>query len=427
MSVSIPTRQRYGRRPGCGLTGLLAAVWLTLASPHAAATAAEPDAAVAALLTTLEAEGAAQGVQPATIKNALDGFERDAEVVAASSAQPEHERTVGDYLGLLVSQSRIENGTARLAEHAALLDRIKARFGVEPAVLIAVWGIESRYGEAPGTRSVIRSLATLALEDARRGAFWRGELVQALKIVQAGDIGAAAMIGSWAGAMGHTQFMPSTYNRHAVDFDGDGRRDIWASAPDALASAANYLAHSGWQAGERWGIEVTLPKGFDFWTLGSGTTRPATFWREQGIVPAAAFAHWPAFRSDLRLLLPAGANGPAFLVGRNFTAILRYNPAVSYALAVGHLADRVAGEPPFAAAWPAEKALSRAEREELQRRLAERGLLATGGVDGVIGSLTRTAIRSYQKDAGLAADGHPTLDLLQRLRPTDGGGTVVPQ
>ena len=214
--------------------------------------------------------------------------------------------------------------------------------------------------------------------------------------------------------MGHTQFMPSTFNRLAVDHDGDGRRDIWGTIPDALASTANYLAQHGWQRGEPWGYEVRLPAGFDLALSGATTGRPLQFWRDRGVLRADGGA-LSDVKIDLRLLLPAGAAGPAFLVTRNFNAILRYNPAVSYALAVAHLADRIAGAGPIVAAWPQERPLGRAEREELQRLLASRGL-DTGGVDGMIGSLTRAAIRSYQKAGGLPEDGHPGLSLLERLR-----------
>ena len=201
---------------------------------------------------------------------------------------------------------------------------------------------------------------------------------------------------------------------HVPGLCGDGRRDIWGSSADALASAANYLAHSGWQRGEPWGFEVTLPAGFDLALSAPGITRPLAFWRERGVIRAGASA-WPASRADYRVLLPAGANGPVFLVSRNFTAVLRYNPAVSYALAVAHLGDRLAGHGPIAASWPPEAALSRGDRQEIQQRLAGKGL-DTGGVDGIIGSLTRGAIRSYQKAQGMPEDGYPSLGLLDRLR-----------
>jgi membrane-bound lytic murein transglycosylase B len=215
--------------------------------------------------------------------------------------------------------------------------------------------------------------------------------------------------------MGHTQFMPSTYKRHAVDFDGDGRRDIWTSPADALASAASYLAAAGWMRGESWGFEVGLPAGFDFAYAAPGFYRPPLFWRSIGLSRRSGEG-WPATRASLRLLLPAGARGPAFLVSRNFAAILAYNNAIAYALAVGHLADRLAGAPGIATSWPAgETALAPSEREELQQHLLAQGH-DTGGIDGLIGHLTRAAIRSYQKSRGLPEDGHPNLDLLQRLR-----------
>jgi membrane-bound lytic murein transglycosylase B len=366
------------------------------------------------LIAQLEAEAPKAGVKRETVRKVLAGLDREPEVLGLAGAQTEHERTVGQYVGMLVTPERIELGRARVTENAALLAGIEKRFGVDRHTLVALWGIESRYGTAQGTRPVIRALATLAMEEPRRPQFWRSELLQALRIVERGDIPAERMLGSWAGAMGHTQFMPSTFNRFAVDHDGDGRRDIWGSAADGLASAANYLAHSGWQRDETWGFEVALPAGFDLALSDPQTRRPLAFWRERGVVAAGQGA-WPGSNIEHRLLLPAGANGPAFLVNRNFGALLRYNPAVSYGLAVAHLGDRLAGRGVLVAAWPDGPALSRADRQELQRLLAERGL-ETGGVDGIIGSLTRTAIRAYQKASSLAVDGHPSLELLERLR-----------
>ncbi len=366
------------------------------------------------LIALLDAEAPKAGVSPAIVRKVLAGFEREPEVVGLAASQTEHERTVGQYLTLLVTPERIELGRGKLAEMAGVLDKVESRFGVDRHVLVALWGIESRFGTAQGTRPVIRALATLAIDDPRRPQFWRAELLQALKIIERGDIAPEQMLGSWAGAMGHTQFMPSTFNRFAFDFDGDGRRDIWGSAADGLASAANYIAHSGWQRGETWGVEVVLPDGFDFALSDPRTMKPLEFWRERG-VSAAGGAAWPASKLEHRLLLPAGAKGPAFLVNRNFTAVLRYNPAVSYALAVAHLGDRIAGRAAIHTAWPSTPAMARADRQELQQRLTDRGM-ETGGVDGIIGSLTRTAIRAYQKAIGQAEDGHPSLDLLERLR-----------
>ncbi len=369
---------------------------------------------IEALMAALEVEGAKAGVQPATIRRVLAGHEREPEVAGLAGAQTEHERTVGDYLALLVTPERIELGRQRLAEHAATLAAVEARFGVDRHTLTALWGVETRYGASLGTRQVIRSLTTLALEEPRRPQFWRAELLQALRIVERGDIAAETMRGSWAGAIGHTQFMPSTFNRFAIDFDGDGRRDLMGSIPDGLASAANYLAHSGWQRGETWGFEVTVPYGFDFALAAPAMLRPLGFWREQGVARDGG-RQMPASSLEHRLLLPAGAKGPAFLVNRNFRALLRYNPSVSYALAVAHLGDQIKGIGPFVARWPNEPALSRADRQEVQERLAALGH-ETGGVDGIIGGLTRSAIRSYQKTRGLPEDGHPSRDLLERLR-----------
>jgi membrane-bound lytic murein transglycosylase B len=271
-----------------------------------------------------------------------------------------------------------------------------------------------------GETSVIRSLATLAAEDRRRAAFWYGEFLAALRIIERADIEPERMSGSWAGAMGHTQFMPSTYIAHAVDFDRDGRRDIWRSAADALASAASYLRASGWRPGEPWGFEVILPDGFDFALSAPEQAQTSAAWERLGLKRPGG-VDWPQIGIDLQLVLPAGAHGPAFLVTGNFGALLSYNPAVAYALAVGHLADRIAGGPPIIGAWPADgRALGRAEREEMQRRLAQRGL-DTGGTDGIIGDRSRAAIRTYQRWRQLPEDGHPSLDLLERLRQDDGG------
>lgn len=388
------------------------------APPAAAAAPAPAPRTLDDLIATLEAEARKAGVQPASIRQLLAGFERDGEVAGLASAQTEHERTAGQYLDLLVTPERIELGRQRLAEHGATLASIEARFGVDRHVLVGLWGVETRYGASLGTRPVLRSLTTLALEDPRRPEFWRAELLQAIRIVERGDIAVTAMVGSWAGAIGHTQFMPSTFNRFAIDFDGDGKRDLLGSIPDGLASAANYLASSGWQRGEPWGFEVELPPAFDYALSAPTPLRPLSFWRERGLQrpdgsPQGRDVGTSAV--EYRVLVPAGAGGPAFLVNRNFTALLRYNPAVSYALAVGHLGDRIAGRGPIAARWPAEPPLSRAERQEVQQRLADLGL-ETGGVDGIIGSLTRAAIRSYQKTRGLPEDGHPSAGLLERLR-----------
>jgi lytic murein transglycosylase len=260
----------------------------------------------------------------------------------------------------------------------------------------------------------VRSLATLAIGDPRRPQFWRAELLTALAILERGDIAPERMIGSWAGAMGHTQFMPSSFVAHAVDLDGDGRRDIWGSIPDALGSTAAYMKAAQWVTGEAWGAEVVLPAGLDLAHAAPGVTKPLADWQKLGLtVPAGS--DWPRLGPS-GLVLPAGAKGPAFLVGANFRAILRYNNAVPYALAVGHLADRLAGGPGLAGIWPTDDPpLSRSGREELQRRLAGLGY-PVGAADGIIGDQTRTAIRAYQARRGLPADGWAGERLLERLR-----------
>ena len=387
-------------------------------APQSVPPAPTLDPKIKAVLDGMRAEAATLGLSERTLSAAFVAMARDGDVLEAAAAQPEHTRTAGEYVELLVSPERIALGRDKLASHADVLARIEAQHGVDRHVLVAIWGIESNYGVSMGTRSVIRSLATLAAEDTRRPQFWRAELIAALKIIEAGDIAADRMTGSWAGAMGHTQFMPSTYLTHAIDFDRDGRRDIWETPADALASAANYLRASGWVSGQAAMHEVTLPAGFDF--AHSDPVRPRQPWPAwQGLGVKAAGNPEPGADAKLRLVLPAGAKGPAFLATASFNAILRYNNAVPYALAVALLADRLAGRSGPATAWPAgERALNRAEREELQRRLAAR-THDTGGIDGVIGVATRAAIRVYQKASGLAEDGHPSLDLLQRLRRTD--------
>lgn len=376
---------------------------------------------IAEFVDALSRDALAQGVRTDIFQAALMGFEPDAEVVQLSLSQPEFSRSAGDYVQLLVSETRIETGRDQATAHARLIGDLERRFGVDGPVLVAIWGVESNFGTSMGQRSVVRSLATLAMMDTRRPQFWRLELLAALRILQRGDIKSELMVGSWAGAMGHTQFIPTTYEAHAVDADGDGKRDIWQSIPDGLGSTANYLKVSGWDASLPWGFEVRLAEGFDFGVHGPGTIATMAQWTERGVVvldvQRKAFAA-PGAKDigTLTLHLPAGARGPAFLTTRNFRAILRYNNAVSYALAVAHLSDRIAGRPAFVTPWPADdKALTRAEREELQSLLVKRGL-DIGAIDGFIGTQTRTAIRAFQKSAGLIEDGHPNGMLLAKLR-----------
>ena len=407
---------------------MLAALVLPLADAAAQTglvpvSAPAPAAAFEAFLTRARGEAVAKGVRVDIAEKVLTGFAIDPEVLELLNRQPEHDRTVGDYVRLLVNQERIDTGRAKLAEHAAVLDKIEARYGVPRNVLVAIWGIETRFGAAMGDRQIIRSLATLAYGDERRSLFWLGELVAALRILQSGDIAPELMLGSWAGAMGHTQFMPTTYLKHAVDIDADGRRDVWANPGDALASAASYLKASGWLQGAPWGVQVKLPTGFDYGLSAPGKGRPWREWQALGVEPVAAEAMaggWADAAGELTLQVPSGARGPAFLVSASFRAVLRYNASNAYALAVGLLAESLtAGRLPQVA-WPeGEVALTRAEREELQRLLASQGH-DVGTPDAIIGSQTRTAIRNWQRARSLPEDGHPSPDLLARLRAEKG-------
>ncbi len=347
------------------------------------------------------------------VQRATRGLTLDSDIAALNASQPEHVKTAGDYVALLVSDSRVANGRAKIADNIDLMAAIEQRYGVDRHVFTAIWGIESAYGTSMGERNVIRSLTTLAMTDERRAAFWRGELVAALTILERGDITPEAMTGSWAGAMGHTQFMPSTYLAHAVDFDGDGKRNIWQQPADALASAANYLKVSGWKTGHPAVIEVSLPAKFDYALSAPGVMQPLDAWLATGVELVAAK---PGQVGPLSLILPAGHTGPAFLVGSNFQAILRYNRAVPYALSVALLAGRLAGEPSMRATWPVDdKSLSKGEREELQNLLTKLGH-DTGPPDGIIGNGTRGAIRAFQKAEVLPQDGHPSALLLAKLR-----------
>jgi glucose-6-phosphate 1-epimerase len=371
------------------------------------------DGAIAEVRTLAQAAG----VGKATLDRALRGLTIDPTILPLLTSQPEHALAPWDYIGRLVSDTRIDNGRRLLAEHAAVLAEVEARTGVDRHVVVAIWGVESSFGTLPGARSVVRSLATLVAMDTRRPAFWRKELVAALQILDRGDITPERMTGSWAGAMGHTQFMPSSFLAHAVDHDGDGRRDIWGSVPDALASTATYLARSGWKAGEPWGLEVVPPAGFDFRLADGTTVRPIEEWRRLGVAPPFGLDVPPGL-TEAAMLLPAGMHGPALLVGGNYRAILRYNAAMAYAVAVGHLADRLSGRPPLAQLWPTDDPpLGRAERRELQQRLLQLGH-AVGPIDGVIGDTTRNAVRNWQRQIGLPEDGWTGARLLSRLRST---------
>ena len=354
----------------------------------------------------------AAGIDEATLRIAFDPVQYLPRVVELDRAQPEFTRTVWDYLDSAVTPQRVAMGQDKLSQLRAEADAAVARYGVPPSIVVAIWGIESNFGGNYGNIPTIDALATLGFEG-RREDWARGQLLAALKILQSGDIDRAHMIGSWAGAMGQTQFLPSVFLASAVDADGDGRRDIWGSMADVMASTANFLARSGWQAGQPWGTEVQLPPGFDVGRT-DAERQPSAQWAAEG-VRSIDGAPLPTF-ADGSILLPAGARGPAFLVGPNFRAILRYNNSSSYALAVGLLAQRLAGGPDVQAPWPRDlPALTRSQLQALQTALNERGF-ASGTADGMMGPATRDGLRRYQRSLGLPADGYPTLDLLQRLQ-----------
>lgn len=356
-----------------------------------------------------------RGISAATFDQAFAGVQPDPAVIAADRSQPEFTKPVWEYLESAVSPLRVRNGKSLLIQQAGLLASLEARYGIEPARLVAFWGMESNYGNNMGNKGVIRSLATLAYEG-RRPDFAQDQLIAALGILQHGDVTADHMIGSWAGAMGQTQFIPTTYDQYAVDFDGDGRRDIWGSTADALASTANYLKASGWQDGKPWGYEVRVPANFDYSLADMGVRKSLAEWNALGI-QGLGLPQPAAQPSDsASLLLPAGHRGPAFLVFNNFRTILKYNNSSSYALGVALLSERYRDAGQIAGSWPTDDLpLSRSERVELQQRLAALGL-DPGSADGIIGANTRKAIRAYQQSQGWPADGYPNHQLLDKLR-----------
>ena len=356
----------------------------------------------------------AAGIKRETYDLAFKGMTPDPKVIEAANFQPEYKKPIGEYVDRVVSDKRVTGGKQKLEENKALLDILEKRYGVDRTIIIAIWGVELNYGTQPGDMNVIRSLATLAYYNTK-ASFARQQLITALKIFQRGDISVEAMNGSWAGAMGHTQFIPTTYQAYAVDYDGDGKRNIWNDVPDALASTASYLKHSNWQAGQTWGYEVTLPKGLNPKKYSERTLKSVGEWQKLGIkrVNGEAF---PRPGDKAGLFAPAGTAGPAFLVLNNFRSILRYNNATSYALGVGHLADRLKGYGPFVHPWPTdENHLSLDQRVELQRLLVAKGLLV-GDTDGIIGPATLEAVKTFQRGKGMPVDGFPSRTILEMLR-----------
>lgn len=363
-------------------------------------------------IASLGQQAQARGISRAIYERETRDLEPDMKILELMDRQPEFTKAVWDYIDQLVAERRINQGREMFAQHRATFQRIEQTYGVDPYVVAAIWGIESNFGANRGDRDVINSTATLACIG-RRQEFFRAEFLAAVEIVARGDIQRARFKGSWAGAFGQTQFMPTTFKRLAVDFNGDGRRDLVDTVADALASTANNLSKNGWQHGISWGYEVRLPRNFNYKLADRNTKKSAQEWAALGVkrIRDQALPNAQGY-----ILAPAGARGPAFLMTQNFQVILRYNPADAYALAIGHLADRIRGGNAFEADWPrGEQVLSRAERIELQERLASLGLY-NGAVDGRLDERTRAALADYQQRSGVTPDAFATVALLERLR-----------
>lgn len=397
--------------------GLAAALAVPAAAPPTAAATADP--AFARCMAGLQTTAATQGIAADRFTAITAGLQPDPTVLPLLDAQPEFTTPIWDYLAALVDRQRVEDGRAMLQQHRDLLQRVSAQYGVDPVTIVAVWGVESDYGRVFGKRPLLQSLATLSCAG-RRQPFFRGELLALVKLIDKGDLQAQGLTGSWAGAFGHTQFMPSTYARIAVDGDGDGRRDLVGSIPDALASTANYLKRAGWRTGEPWGMEVRVPTGFNASQAGRTQRRALADWRALGVTGLDGSALAPAgLPADARaaLLLPAGNKGPALLVFRNYDAIYSYNAAESYALAIATLADRLRGGNGLVTAWPTDDpGLGRDERRQLQTLLLARGH-DIGAADGMIGTASRRAIQVEQRRLGWAdADGRAGQRILRALQ-----------
>ncbi len=399
--------------------------WSLLATPSMAAaqtakaparSTAAPNLSPAEFAACLEGfwpEASSAGVTRAAFDAGLSGVTYDPRIVPQTGQQSEFSQAMWDYLASAGSPARITRGKAQASTYASVLEALERQYGVDKRIILAVWGMESNFGSSTGGTYVLRALTTLAC--ARyRGDYFRDEVIKALKILQEGHIDRDEMLGSWAGAMGQTQFMPSSFVKYAVDYDGDGHKNIWTSIPDALASTANFLHKEGWTDGLPWGFEITLPKGFELARYGRSNPQSFSAWTSLGVARPGGEA-MPA-RGEGALYLPIGIEGPAFLITSNFYVIKAYNFSDSYALGVGHLGDRIFGGAPIAAAWPkSQKRLSNAELKEVQERLTAMGY-DVGKPDGRPGIKTSEALRDFQAKAGMVADGYATPLVLTRLK-----------
>lgn len=357
---------------------------------------------------------AKRNISRASFDRHTKGLTPDLRIMDLMDAQPEFTKAFWDYLEILVHDKRVATGLEMLAKHKAIFDRVEKEYGVDRYIITAIWGVESNYGTQGGDRPVIRSTATLACVG-RRQAYFRDEFLSTLEILHRGDIRPEQLKGSWAGAFGPTQFMPTSFKRFAVDGDGDGRRDVVDSAADMIASTANNLKKDGWVNGSTWGYEVVLPKGFNYMLADRSKQKTLAEWEQLGVKRAGgkAFSR-PTDKGYV--LVPAGHQGPAFIMLHNFRVLMKYNPAEAYAMAIGHLSDRFRGGQPFVQAWPRqEPVLTRDERRELQELLLKRGFDG-GSPTGRLGAKTRAAVRDYQASIGLIPDGFATATILARLR-----------
>ncbi|MBL4692440.1 MAG: lytic murein transglycosylase [Magnetovibrio sp.] len=373
------------------------------------------DASFKTWLSELRVEASQKGISKKTLDAALTGLKPIPRVLELDRRQPEFTWTFRDYMSKLINDQRVKKGQRKLAENKKVLDEIGAKYGIQPRFLVAFWGLETDFGRlSEGYFPTIAALATLA-HDGRRSKFFRIQLMAALKILDQGHISPAKLKGSWAGAMGHFQFIPTTFLAYAQDYDGDGKKNIWGNKLDAYASAANFLTKSGWKDDEIWGREVTLPKGFDFNQASLKVKKTLAGWQALGVRRLDG-SHLPNVDIKASVVTPAGAEGPAFLVYGNFRTIMVWNRSIFYAIAVGHLADRLLGAPKLSKLGPKnDTGLSFDEGRILQQRLSALGF-DTGGVDGVVGPKSREAIRAFQRKAGLVPDGYPSPSLLKHVR-----------
>ena len=369
-------------------------------------------------LANLRSQAVARGVSGSTYDRYTQNLSPDYSVIERLNYQPEFSTPIWDYLSGLVDEERVQLGRQKLQQHREVLNRVAATYGIPAETVVAVWGVESNFGDISGKYPLLQALGTLSCEG-RRQSYFRGEFFTTMKLLQRGDVREEQLKGSWAGAFGHTQFMPSTYDELAVDFDGDGRRDLVSSIPDALASTANFLSKRGWQSGQPWGFEVKIPQGMSVSGEGRRNKKSLSSWINQGVVRADGSALVQgnlSQSSQAGLLTPAGPSGPVFLVFKNFDAIYSYNAAESYALAIAHLSDRLQGKGSFTATWPTDDpGTSRAERREIQQFLLNRGY-DIGAVDGLIGDKTRQAIRQEQQRLGLSPTGRAGQQILRAFR-----------